>query len=100
MTVIRDQSRMKQKKNVQQETLATMVLKTLDVLGPLDGYGIPRRIEQISGGLLSLPQDTLFPLLLRLEQEGAMASEWSPSEHNRRARFLPADACRTQINGS
>ena len=64
-----------------------MVLKTLDVLGPLHGYGIARRIEQISGDLLSVNQGTLYPVLLRLEQEGAVASEWRPSENNRRARF-------------
>jgi PadR family transcriptional regulator PadR len=79
--------RMKQKKDVQQGTLALMVLKTLDVLGPLHGYGIARRIEQISGDLLSLNQGTLYPLLLKMEQEGAIASEWGPSENNRRARF-------------
>lgn len=64
-----------------------MVLKTLDVLGPLHGYGVARRIEQISGDLLSVNQGTLYPVLLRLEQEGAIASDWGPSEHNRRARF-------------
>ena len=64
-----------------------MVLETLDVLGPLHGYGIARRIEQISGDQLALNQGTLYPLLLRLEQEGAIASEWGPSENNRRARF-------------
>jgi PadR family transcriptional regulator PadR len=78
---------MKQKQDVQQGTLALMVLKTLDVLGPLHGYGIARRIEQISGDLLSVNQGTLYPVLLRLEQEGAVASEWGPSEKNRRARF-------------
>jgi PadR family transcriptional regulator, regulatory protein PadR len=78
---------MKQKKDVQQGTLALMVLKTLDVLGPLHGYGIARRIEQISGDLLSVNQGTLYPVLLRLEQEGAIASDWAPSENNRRARF-------------
>ena len=78
---------MKHKKDVQQGTLALMVLKTLDVLGPLHGYGIARRIEQISGDLLSVNQGTLYPVLLRLEQEGAIASEWGPSENNRRARF-------------
>jgi len=76
-----------QKKDVQQGTLALMVLKTLDVLGPLHGYGVARRIEQISGELLSVNQGTLYPVLLRLEQEGAVASEWGPSENNRRARF-------------
>jgi PadR family transcriptional regulator PadR len=78
---------MKQKKDVQQGTLALMVLKTLDVLGPLHGYGIARRIEQISGTLLSVNQGTLYPLVLRLEQEGAIASDWGASENNRRARF-------------
>jgi PadR family transcriptional regulator PadR len=67
---------MKQEKDVQQGTLALMVLKTLDVLGPLHGYGIARRIEQISGTLLSVNQGTLYPLVLRLEQEGAIASDW------------------------
>jgi len=78
---------MKQKSDVQQGTLALMVLKTLDVLGPLHGYGIARRIEQISGDLLSVNQGTLYPLLLKLEQEGSIASEWGASENNRRARF-------------
>ena len=64
-----------------------MVLKTLDVLGPLHGYGIARRIEQISDELLSVNQGTLYPVLLRLEQDGAVASEWGPSENKRRARF-------------
>ena len=78
---------MKPKKDVQQGTLALMVLKTLDVMGQLHGYGIARRIEQISGDLLSVNQGTLYPVLLRLEQEGAIASDWAPSENNRRARF-------------
>jgi len=78
---------MKQKKDVQQGTLALMLLKTLELLGPLHGYGIARRIEQISGGLLSVNQGTLYPVLLRLENEGAISSDWGPSENNRRARF-------------
>lgn len=78
---------MKQKKEIPRGTVALMVLKTLDVLGPLHGYGIARRIEQISDDLLSLNQGTLYPVLLRLEQEGAIVSEWNPSENNRRARF-------------
>lgn len=78
---------MKQKADVQQGTLALMVLKTLDVLGALHGYGIARRIEQISGDLLSVNQGTLYPLLLKLEQEGSIESEWGASENNRRARF-------------
>jgi PadR family transcriptional regulator, regulatory protein PadR len=79
--------RMKQKTDVQQGTLALMVLKTLDVLGAQHGYGIARRIEQISGDLLAVNQGTLYPVLLRLEQEGAIASDWGASENNRRARF-------------
>lgn len=75
------------KRDVQQGTLALMVLKTLDVLGPLHGYGIARRIEQISGDLLSVNQGTLYPVLLKLELEGAVQSEWGTSENNRRARF-------------
>ena len=78
---------MKPKKDVQPGTLALMVLKTLDVLGPLHGYGVARRIEQISGDLLFVNQGTLYPVLLRLEQEGAVESDWGPSENNRRARF-------------
>jgi PadR family transcriptional regulator PadR len=78
---------MKQKTEVQQGTLALMVLKTLEGLGPQHGYGIARRIEQISGDLLAVNQGTLYPVLLRLEQEGAIASDWGASENNRRARF-------------
>lgn len=78
---------MKQKRDVQQGTLAMMVLKTLQVLGPLHGYGIAQRIAQISDQMLSVNQGTLYPVLLRLEHEGAVASEWAPSENNRRARF-------------
>ncbi len=78
---------MKDKSDVLQGTLALMVLKTLDVLGPLHGYGIARRIEQISGDLLSVNQGTLYPVLLKLEQEGSVASDWGISENNRKARF-------------
>jgi PadR family transcriptional regulator PadR len=78
---------MKEKTGVRQGTLALMVLKTLDVLGPLHGYGIARRIEQISGDLLAVNQGTLYPVLLKLEQEGSIASEWGASENNRKARF-------------
>lgn len=78
---------MKEKTDVKQGTLALMVLKTLDVLGPQHGYGIARRIEQISGDLLTLNQGTLYPVLLKLEQEGSIASEWGVSENNRKARF-------------
>ena len=75
------------KRDVQQGTLALMVLRTLEVLGPLHGYGIARRIEQISGDLLAVNQGTLYPVLLKLEQEGAITSEWGTSDNNRRARF-------------
>ena len=78
---------MKEKQDVRQGTLALMVLKTLDILGSQHGFGIARRIEQISGDLLAVNQGTLYPVLLRLEQEGAIASEWGASENNRRARF-------------
>ena len=78
---------MKEKPDVLQGTLALMVLKTLDVLGPQHGYGIARRIEQISRDVLSVNQGTLYPLLLKLEHEGSIASEWGASENNRRARF-------------
>ena len=77
----------KQKTEVQHGTLSLMVLKTLDVLEPLHGYAIARRIEQISGDLLAVNQGTLYPVLLKLEQEGAIASRWGTSENNRRARF-------------
>ena len=78
---------MKEKPDVLQGTLALMVLKTLDVLGAQHGWGIARRIEQISGDLLDVNQGTLYPLLLKLEHEGSIASEWGASESNRRARF-------------
>ena len=76
----------KEKSDVMQGTLALMVLKTLDALGPQHGWGVARRIEQISGDLLALNQGTLYPLLLKLEHEGSIASEWGASENNRRAR--------------
>jgi PadR family transcriptional regulator PadR len=72
---------------VWQGTLALMVLKTLSAMGPQHGYGIARRIEQTSDDLLSINHGTLYPVLLKLEQEGAIASEWGVSENNRRARF-------------
>jgi PadR family transcriptional regulator PadR len=78
---------MKEKPDILQGTLALMVLKTLDVLGPQHGYGIARRIEQISGDILALNQGSLYPLLLKLEHEGSIVSQWGISENNRRARF-------------
>jgi PadR family transcriptional regulator PadR len=68
-------------------TLDLMVLKTLDTLGPLHGYGIARRIEQVAQGSLALNQGTIYPALLRLEQKRLIASSWGSSENNRRARF-------------
>src|ERR1700733_12512872 len=78
---------MPEKPDVLQGTLALMVLKTLDLLEPVHGYGIARRIEQISGDLLAVNQGTLYPLPLKLEHEGAIASDWGTSENNRRAHF-------------
>jgi PadR family transcriptional regulator, regulatory protein PadR len=75
------------KSEVWQGTLAMMVLKTLDSMGPLHGYGIARRIEQISGDVLSVNYGTLYPALLKLEQEGYIASEWRASDNNRRAKY-------------
>src|ERR1700689_2581380 len=72
---------MKQKTDVLQGTLAVMVLRTLDVLGPQHGYGIARRIEQISGDVLQVNQGSLYPVLLKLEQEGAIVSDWGASEN-------------------
>ena len=74
-------------KTVWQGTLALMVLKTLEAMGPLHGYGIARRIEQTSGGLLSINYGTLYPALLKLEQEGYVSSEWGTSDNNRRAKY-------------
>ena len=73
--------------DVRQGTLALMVLKTLELLGPLHGYAIARRIQQISGDLLTINQGTLYPLLLKLMQEGSIKCEWGTSESNRKARF-------------
>jgi PadR family transcriptional regulator len=78
---------MGKKSDVRQGTLALMVLKTLETLGPLHGYGIARRIEQTSGERLLLNYGTLYPSLLKLEQEGYIASEWGASENNRKAKF-------------
>jgi len=76
-----------EKADVWQGTLALMVLKTLEAMGPLHGYGIARRIEQTSGDLLSVNYGTLYPALLKLEQEGYVASEWGFSDNNRKAKF-------------
>lgn len=78
---------MSAKTEVWQGALALMVLKTLHAMGPQHGYGIARRIEQTSENLLSINHGTLYPVLLKLEQEGTVASEWGVSENNRRANF-------------
>src|SRR5438270_11955447 len=78
---------MDKKADVWQGTLALMALKTLQTMGPLHGYGIARCIEQTSGDLLSVNYGTLYPALLKLEQEGYIASEWGASDNNRKAKF-------------
>ena len=78
---------MAEKLDVKQGTLALMILRTLESLGPLHGYGVARRIEQTSGDRLLLNYGTLYPALLKLEQEGYIASEWGVSENNRKAKF-------------
>jgi transcriptional regulator len=80
------------KAEVLQGTLILLVLRTLEALGPLHGYGIARRIDQISNRVLQLNQGTLYPALLRMEQEGWIASEWGASEKNRKARFYSITA--------
>ena len=83
---------MPEKLDVQPGTLALMILKTLDVLGPLHGYGIARRIEETSGHQLTLNYGTLYPALLKLEQEGFVGAQWGQSENNRRAKFYTLTA--------
>jgi transcriptional regulator len=78
---------LKDKKEVWQGTLSIMVLKTLDAMGPQHGYGIARRIEQISENRLAVNHGTLYPVLLKLEQEGAIESDWGVSDNNRKAKF-------------
>jgi PadR family transcriptional regulator PadR len=78
---------MTDKMDVKQGTLALMILRTLDVLGPLHGYGVARRIEETSSNRLTLNYGTLYPALLKLEQEGFVKSEWRKSENNRRAKY-------------
>ena len=83
---------MPDKLDVKQGTLALMILKTLEVLGPLHGYGIARRIEDTSGNRLTLNYGTLYPALVKLEQEGCIKSEWRQSENNRRAKYYSLTA--------
>ena len=78
---------MENKADVWQGTLALMVLKTLEAMGPLHGYGIARRIEQTSGDRLAVNYGTLYPALLKLEQEGYISSAWGVSDNNRKAKF-------------
>jgi PadR family transcriptional regulator PadR len=83
---------MKDKADVLQGTLVLLVLRTLDALGPQHGYGVARRIEQISDELLQLNQGTLYPALLRMEQEGWIASKWRASDNNRNAKYYSITA--------
>ena len=83
---------MPEKADIWQGTLALMVLKTIEMLGPLHGYGIARRIEQTSGDQLALNYGTLYPALLKLEQEGAITAEWGVSDNNRKAKFYSLTA--------
>lgn len=85
-------SRRADKADVLQGTLILLVLRTLEALGPLHGYGIARRIEQISKDVLQLNQGTLYPALLRMEQERWIASKWGASEKNRKAKFYSITA--------
>ena len=82
----------KDKTDVLHGSLALMVLRTLDTLGPQHGWGIARRIEQVSGDVLALNQGTLYPALLRLEQRGLLKARWETTENNRRARFYSITA--------
>ena len=78
---------MADRSDVKQGTLALMVLKTLETMGPLHGYGVARRIEQTSGQLLAINYGTLYPALLKLEQEGYVTAEWGVSENHRKAKY-------------
>ena len=78
---------MTDKRDVQQGTLALMILRTLELTGPLHGYGVARQIEETSGNRLALNYGTLYPALVKLEQEGSVKAEWGQSENNRRAKY-------------
>ena len=80
-------------------TLDLLILKTLETLGTMHGYGVARRLEQVSGDLLELNHGTVYPALLRLEQKGWIASRWGASEHNRRARFYSLTAAGRRVLG-
>lgn len=83
---------MAEKQDIKQGTLSLMILKTLEVLGPLHGYGVARRIEETSKNRITLNYGTLYPALLKLEQEGFIKAEWAQSENNRRAKFYSLTA--------
>ena len=90
---------MEQKTEIFQGTLTLMILKTLAALGPTHGYGIARRIEEISGDAFSLNYGTVYPALLKLEQEGFVTSEWGVSDNNRKAKYYRLTAAgRKQVN--
>ena len=91
---------MPDKLDVKQGTLALMILKTLEVLGPLHGYGVARRIEETSKNRLSLNYGTLYPALLKLEQEGFIKSEWRQSDNNRRAKYYALTAAGRRALGA
>ncbi len=89
---------MTDKRDVKQGTLALMILRTLDTLGPLHGYGVARRIEETSGNRLVLNYGTLYPALVKLDQEGFVKSSWGQSENNRRAKYYALTAAgRTRL---
>jgi transcriptional regulator len=91
-------SKREPKGDVLQGTLDLVVLRTLETMGPQHGFGLAKRIQQVSGGALDLNQGTLYPALLRLEQRGWIKSEWGVSDNNRKAKFYQlTDAGRTQI---
>lgn len=83
---------MTEKRDIQPGTLALMILRTLDLLGPLHGYGVARRIEEVSKNRIALNYGTLYPALVKLEQEGFIQAEWGPSDNNRRAKFYTLTA--------
>jgi PadR family transcriptional regulator PadR len=87
LSIVNRKDRVAEKSDVLQGTLDLMVLKTLDTMGSLHGYGIALRLQQVSGDALQLNQGTLYPALLRLEQRGWISSKWGTSDNNRRARF-------------
>ena len=88
---------MGERNDVRQGTLALMVLKTLETMGPLHGYGLARRIEQTTGNQLAVQYGTLYPVLLKLEQEGSVSSKWGVSDNNRKAKFYALTAAGRRV---